>query len=71
MAGGGVKPGFAYGSTDDFGYQAVENKSSVYDLWATVLYLLGIDHEALTFRFSGRDIRLTDVHGRVMEEVLV
>ena len=70
MAGGGVKPGFAYGSTDDFGYQAVENKSSVYDLWATVLHLLGLDHEALTFRFSGRDIRLTDVHGRVMKEII-
>jgi len=70
MAGGGVKPGFTCGSTDDFGYQAVENKSSVYDLWATVLHLMGIDHEALTFRFSGRDIRLTDVHGRVMKEIL-
>ena len=70
MAGGGVKPGFAYGSTDDFGYQAVENKSTVYDLWATVLHLLGLDHEALTFRFSGRDIRLTDVHGRVMKEII-
>lgn len=70
MAGGGVKPGFSFGSTDDFGYQAVENKSSVYDLWATVLNLMGIDHEALTFRFGGRDIRLTDVHGRVMKEIL-
>lgn len=70
MAGGGVKRGIAYGSTDDFGYQAVERVSSVYDLWATVLHLMGLDHEALTFRFSGRDIRLTDVHGHVLREII-
>ncbi len=57
-------------ATDDFGYQAVENASSVYDLWATVLHLMGIDHEALTYRFSGRDIRLTDVHGQVLKDII-
>jgi hypothetical protein len=70
LAGGGVKGGYAHGATDDFGYKAVEDVSSVYDLWATVLYLMGIDHEALTYRFSGRDLRLTDVHGHVMHEVI-
>lgn len=70
MAGGGVKGGHVHGATDDFGYKAVENVSSVYDLWATVLYLMGIDHEALTYRFSGRDLRLTDVHGHVMRDTI-
>ena len=70
MAGGGVKGGYVHGATDDFGYKAVENISSVYDLWATVLYLMGIDHEALTYRFSGRDLRLTDVHGHVMRDLI-
>ena len=70
MAGGGVKPGFTYGATDDLGYQAVENPCTVYDLWATVLHLLGIDHEKLTYRYSGRDVRLTDVHGKVMKEIV-
>jgi hypothetical protein len=70
LAGGGIKRGFIYGSTDEFGYYAVENKMTVYDLWATVLHLLGVDHERLTYRFSGRDYRLSDVHGRVMREVL-
>lgn len=70
MAGGGVKGGYAHGATDDLGYKAVENVATVYDLWATVLYLMGIDHEALTYRFSGRDLRLTDVHGHVMREII-
>lgn len=70
MAGGGVKGGHVHGSTDDFGYQAVDGQCTVYDMWATVLHLLGLNHEALTFRFSGRDIRLTDVHGHVMREII-
>ena len=70
MAGGGVKGGMAYGATDDFGYQAVERSCTVYDMWATVLHLMGIDHEALTFRYSGRDFRLTDVHGNVLKDII-
>lgn len=70
LAGGGVKGGHVHGATDDFGYNAVENISTVYDLWATVLHLMGIDHEQLTYRFSGRDLRLTDVHGSVMRDIL-
>ena len=70
MAGGGVKGGHVHGATDDFGYNAVDKVSSVYDMWATVLYLMGIDHEALTYRYSGRDLRLTDVHGHVMHDVI-
>lgn len=70
MAGGGVKGGHVHGATDDFGYHAVENASSVYDLWATVLHLMGVDHEMLTYRYSGRDLRLTDVHGHVMRDVI-
>jgi Protein of unknown function (DUF1501) len=71
LAGGGIKGGVTYGATDDFGYRAVTDVSTVYDLWATVLHMLGIDHERLTFRWSGRDLRLTDVHGKVLREVLV
>jgi len=70
MAGGGVKGGMAYGATDEFGFAAVENKMHVHDLHATILHLMGIDHEKLTFRYSGRDFRLTDVHGRVVREIL-
>ncbi len=70
MAGGGVKGGVAYGATDEFGYHAVEQPCTMYDLWATVLHLLGLDHEALTYRFGGRDLRLTDVHGRVLRDLL-
>jgi hypothetical protein len=70
MAGGGVRGGMVYGATDDFGYHAVENVCTVYDLWATVLHQMGMDHEALTYRFSGRDIRLTDVHGHVLKPIL-
>jgi hypothetical protein len=70
MAGGGVRGGMVYGATDDFGYHAVTDVCTVYDLWATVLHQMGVDHEALTYRFSGRDIRLTDVHGNVMKRIL-
>jgi arylsulfatase A-like enzyme len=59
-----------YGSTDDFGWHAVENRVHVHDLHATILHLMGIDHEKLTYRYSGRDYRLTDVHGRVVKEIL-
>ena len=69
LAGGGVKPGMSYGSTDEFGFQAVENKVHMHDLHATILHLLGLDHEKLTYRFAGRDFRLTDVHGRVVKEI--
>jgi uncharacterized protein (DUF1501 family) len=70
MAGGGVRGGIAYGATDDFGFQAVENRMSVHDLHATILNQLGLDHERLTYRYAGRDFRLTDVHGRVVREIL-
>jgi hypothetical protein len=70
MAGGGVKGGFAYGSTDDYGYYAVENKMHVHDLHATILHLLGLDHERLRYRHAGRDFRLTDVAGRVATKIL-
>jgi hypothetical protein len=70
MAGGGIKPGTVYGKTDDFGFYAVENKVHVHDLHATILHLFGIDHLKLTYRFQGRDFRLTDVHGRVIREIV-
>jgi hypothetical protein len=70
LAGGGVKGGYVHGATDDFGFQAVENRMHVHDLHATVLHLLGLDHERLTFRYSGRDFRLTDVSGKVAQDVL-
>ena len=70
MAGGGVKAGFAYGSTDEFGYHAAENRMHVHDFHATVLALLGLDHLKLTYRYSGRDFRLTDVAGNVVDKVL-
>ena len=69
MAGGGVKRGFVYGSTDDYGYFAQEDKMHVHDLHATILHLLGLDHEKLTYRYAGRDFRLTDVEGRVVREI--
>jgi len=71
LAGGGVRPGFAFGATDDFGHTAVENKVHMHDLHATILHLLGLDHEQLTYRYAGRDFRLTDVFGRVVNEILV
>ena len=70
MAGGGIKPGVSYGASDEFGFNAVENKVHVHDFQATVLHLLGIDHERLTFRHQGRRYRLTDVHGKVVKPVL-
>jgi arylsulfatase A-like enzyme len=69
MAGGGVKGGLAYGSTDEFGYRAVENPVHVHDWHATVLHLLGLDHTRLTFNYGGRDFRLTDVHGTVVKDM--
>jgi hypothetical protein len=71
MAGGGVKGGLAYGATDDFGFKAVENRVSIHDLHATILNQLGIDHTALTYRYAGRDFRLTDVFGEVVKDILV
>lgn len=70
MAGGGVKPGFRFGATDDYGYYAVENKVHFHDLHATMLHLLGLDHLKLTYRHAGRDFRLTDVHGRIVNEII-
>jgi hypothetical protein len=71
LAGAGIKPGLTYGETDDFSYNITRDPVEVYDLNATILYLLGIDHTRLTFRFQGRDFRLTDVHGRVVKPILV
>jgi hypothetical protein len=70
MAGGGVRGGTVHGATDDFGFKAVENPASVHDLHATILHLLGFDHERLTYRYAGRDFRLTDVSGNVIREIL-
>ncbi|MCP4811060.1 MAG: DUF1501 domain-containing protein, partial [Planctomycetaceae bacterium] len=70
MAGGGVKGGMTYGSTDEYGYKAIDKKVEIHDLHATMLHLLGMDHTKTTFRFSSRDMRLTDVHGNVIHEIL-
>jgi hypothetical protein len=70
LAGGGVKPGIAFGATDEFGHQAIQDKVHMHDLHATMLYLLGLDHERLTFRYAGRNFRLTDVFGRVVHEIV-
>src|SRR5206468_4661642 len=70
LAGGGVKGGQAYGATDEFGFQAVENKVHVHDLHATILRLLGFDHEKLTYRYAGRDFRLTDVYAGVVRDLI-
>jgi hypothetical protein len=70
MAGGGIKGGYVHGATDEFGFAAVENKMHVHDLHATMLHLLGFDHEKLTYRYAGRDFRLTDVHGHVVKELI-
>ena len=70
MCGPGIKPGFSWGQSDDFGFYAQQDKVHVHDLHATLLHLLGIDHERLTFRYGGRDFRLTDIHGRVVKELL-
>jgi uncharacterized protein (DUF1501 family) len=70
LAGGGVKGGQAYGATDEFGFKAIEKPTSAHDLHATILHLLGFDHEKLTYRYAGRDFRLTDVSGKVIREIL-
>ena len=70
IAGGGVRGGTTYGATDELGYNAVEKVTTIYDFYATVLHLLGLDHERLTYRYGGRDVRLTDVHGHVIREIL-
>ena len=70
LAGGGIKGGTIFGATDDYGYHAVENKVEVYDLHATMLHLLGVDHKRLTYRFGGRDMRLTVVHGEVVHGII-
>jgi hypothetical protein len=71
IAGGGVKGGLAYGATDEFGFKAVENRVSIHDLHATILHQLGLDHEQLTYRYAGRDFRLTDVYGQVVKDILM
>jgi hypothetical protein len=70
LAGGGIRGGTTYGATDEFGFAAAENPTSVHDLHATILHLLGLDHKQLTFRYAGRDFRLTDVHGHVVKDIL-
>ena len=70
MAGGGIKGGQRYGSTDEYGYQAIENKVHIHDWHATILHLMGMDHKRLTYRYAGRDFRLTDVHGNVIEDIV-
>mgnify|MGYP001193587314 FL=1 len=70
LAGGGVRGGIAFGATDEFGFRAVENVVHVHDLHATILHLMGFDHEKLTFRHAGRDFRLTDVHGEVVHGII-
>jgi hypothetical protein len=70
LAGGGVKPGLTLGESDEFGFNSTTDRVHVHDLNATILHLLGFDHEKLTYRFQGRDFRLTDVHGNVVEKLL-
>ena len=70
LAGGGVRGGLAYGATDEFGNAAVDQPVHIHDLHATILHLMGMDHERLTYRYSGRDFRLTDVHGRVVHDII-
>ncbi|MCB1124096.1 MAG: DUF1501 domain-containing protein, partial [Verrucomicrobiae bacterium] len=70
LAGGGIKRGMTYGTTDDFSYNVVDNPVEVYDLHATILHCLGIDHTKLTYKFQGRHYRLTDVHGHVVKPIL-
>jgi len=70
LAGGGIKKGLIYGKTDDIGYNVTENPVHVHDLQATILHQLGLDHTKLTYRFQGRDYRLTDVHGKVVKDIL-
>jgi uncharacterized protein (DUF1501 family) len=70
LAGGGIKPGISLGRSDDFGFNVIEDKVHVHDLHATILHLLGFDHTRLTYRFQGRDYRLTDVHGEIVPKLL-
>jgi uncharacterized protein (DUF1501 family) len=70
LAGGGLKPGHSYGHTDEFGQLAIQNKVHMHDLHATILHLLGIDHERLVYRYGGRDFRLTDVYGKVVHDII-
>ena len=70
FAGGGIKAGMTYGSTDELGFNVAEGSVHVHDIQATILHLLGLDHERLTYRYSGRDFRLTDVHGKVIQAIL-
>jgi uncharacterized protein (DUF1501 family) len=70
LAGGGIKPGVTYGKTDDLGFHVAENPVHVHDLQATILHTLGLDHERLTYRHAGRDFRLTDVHGKIVRDIL-
>ena len=70
MAGGGVKPGISYGTTDDYGYNIVDKPVHVHDLHATMLHLMGVDHERMTYKHQGRRFRLTDVHGHVLNDLL-
>ena len=69
-SGGGIKRGFSYGATDDLGFHVVDNPVHIHDLQATILHCLGFDHEKLTYHHSGRDFRLTDVHGKVIRDIL-
>ena len=70
VAGGGVQGGLRYGATDEYGYYAVKDKVHLHDLHATILHLLGLDHKRLTYRYAGRDFRLTDVHGEVVHGIM-
>ena len=70
FAGGGVKPGISYGKTDEYSYNIVDQPMHVHDLHATLMHLMGIDHERLTYRYQGRDFRLTDVHGHIVRDIL-
>jgi hypothetical protein len=70
LAGGGIKPGITHGQTDDLGFNVVDGLVHTHDLQATILHQLGLDHERLTYRYAGRDFRLTDVHGKVVKEIL-
>jgi hypothetical protein len=70
LAGGGIKAGMTLGASDELGYNVVEKPVHIYDLQATILQCLGFDHERLTFRYAGRDFRLTDVHGKVVRDIL-
>jgi arylsulfatase A-like enzyme len=70
MAGGGIRGGQVYGETDDFSYNVVDKPVHIHDLNATILHMLGVNHERLTYRFQGRDFRLTDIHGNVMKDLL-